>query len=673
MPKVTRKWELFPGRNKFCCDGRIMMAPNTGIFYLTLCLIIGTCGLFFIFDCPFLAMRVSPVIPVVSGLLFIFTMSALLRTSFSDPGVIPRATQDEAALFDKQIEVPNASNSPTYRPPPRTKEILVKGQSVKLKYCFTCKIFRPPRASHCSLCDNCVDRFDHHCPWVGNCVGRRNYRYFYMFITSLAFLCVFIFACVITHLIMITRDDKPFLDAVKDSPASVVIAVICFFAVWSVLGLAGFHTYLASSNQTTNEDLKGSFSSKRGQEGFNPYSEGNVCSNCFHVLCGPVPPSLLDRRGIVTEELAAELAKTNPRSQYGTVKTQPLNGGVFPSLNETCGTPNPLQQQCKNGIHHNQQNNALLTRQTGSANGELYSVIAKNLADLKIMNLRSDCDRSEDETVKENVTETEDIRKIASGEESYKKSNSPAGHHKFNGNFATSVQDFRNLQLYSSADYAFSSFHPRTTEKGILEPNQIYDTGRYDYAFEGDATFFSNEVVPKYLLFGYGLVATDRSSLTEGPNGMPGAHTLPRKSVDAKRPRTHVFRTENVQEDIGGPFKISQNEQFSLLRSSQVSYDGSTNYENRSPGSFAFIRVGPRSYITEKQALKKDYFYSGEVRESGVSANRYGTVPLPPECVPLQRRSAGGDKILIDQSYRCRETGAVDGEDPREKGTCGRI
>lgn len=39
--------------------------------------------------------------------------------------------------------------------------------------------------------------------------------------------------------------------------------------------------------------IKGSFSSKRGQESFNPYSHGNVCSNCFYVLCGPVAPSLI--------------------------------------------------------------------------------------------------------------------------------------------------------------------------------------------------------------------------------------------------------------------------------------------------------------------------------------------------------------------------------------------
>lgn len=53
-------------------------------------------------------------------------------------------------------DVANGSDTTGYRPPPRTKEITINGQAVKLKYCFTCKMFRPPRASHCSLCDNCV-------------------------------------------------------------------------------------------------------------------------------------------------------------------------------------------------------------------------------------------------------------------------------------------------------------------------------------------------------------------------------------------------------------------------------------------------------------------------------------------------------------------------------------
>lgn len=333
-----------------------MTAPHTGVFYVTLGLIVGTSMLFFTFDCPFLAARITPAIPVVGALMFLFVMSTLLRTSFSDPGVIPRATPDEAAYIEKQI-VPNNANSPTQRPPPRTQEIRVRGHPVKLKYCFTCKIFRPPRASHCSLCDNCVERFDHHCPWVGNCVGKRNYRHFYLFIVSLAFLCVFIFACAVTHIILLTRDDRQFLEAVKDSPASVISGVICFFSVWTILGLSGFHTYLTASNQTTNEDIKGLFTSRPGMEGLNPYSEGNVCSNCFFVLCAPLSPSLIDRRGIVTPEYAAERAAERAREQesrdtviannksYGTVITQQpsINGTVLPSEGQAAHVTNIIQ------------------------------------------------------------------------------------------------------------------------------------------------------------------------------------------------------------------------------------------------------------------------------------------------------------------------------------------
>ncbi|XP_067900883.1 palmitoyltransferase ZDHHC14 isoform X3 [Heterodontus francisci] len=263
-----RKWEVFPGKNKFHCDGRIMMARQTGVFYLTLVLIVVTSGLFFAFDCPFLAVTITPVIPAIAGVLFFFVMGTLLRTSFSDPGVLPRATQDEAADLERQIE-----------------------------------------------------RFDHHCPWVGNCVGKRNYRFFYMFILSLSFLTVFIFAFVITHVIL--RSQKTgFLNALKDSPASVLEAVVCFFSVWSILGLSGFHTYLISSNQTTNEDIKGSWSNKRSKDNYNPYSYGNIFTNCCAALCGPLPPSLIDRRGVIQSDTSQSVAPPNGITTYGATQSQ---------------------------------------------------------------------------------------------------------------------------------------------------------------------------------------------------------------------------------------------------------------------------------------------------------------------------------------------------------------
>ncbi|KAI3358322.1 hypothetical protein L3Q82_014763 [Scortum barcoo] len=329
--RPRRKWEVFPGKNRFCCDGRVVMARQSGVLPLTLGLILVTSGLFFIFDCPFLVKHLTRCIPVIGGGLFVFVVITLLQTSFTDPGILPRATPDEAADIEKQID--NTGNT-SYRPPPRTKEVLINQQVVKLKYCFTCKMFRPPRTSHCSLCDNCVERFDHHCPWVGNCVGKRNYRFFYTFIVSLSFLTAFIFGCVTTHLALsacscsasqglkvgkawcllcrrVQADILFIKNMLKNSWAlgnPVLELVICFFSVWSILGLSGFHTYLVASNLTTNEDIKGSWSGKSGEDVTNPYSHRNIFINCCSVLCGPMPPSLIDRRGFLPADESSQTA-----------------------------------------------------------------------------------------------------------------------------------------------------------------------------------------------------------------------------------------------------------------------------------------------------------------------------------------------------------------------------
>ncbi|GFO03668.1 palmitoyltransferase [Plakobranchus ocellatus] len=116
MAKTVKRWEVFPGRNKFYCDGRIMMARQAGVFYLTCALIIIVSGLFFAFDCVYLAEHVTPAIPAIGGALFIFVMATLFRTSFSDPGVIPRASPEEAAEMERQ----NGGEEHLGYPPPST-------------------------------------------------------------------------------------------------------------------------------------------------------------------------------------------------------------------------------------------------------------------------------------------------------------------------------------------------------------------------------------------------------------------------------------------------------------------------------------------------------------------------------------------------------------------------
>ncbi|KAK2838790.1 hypothetical protein Q7C36_013604 [Tachysurus vachellii] len=101
--------------------------------------------------------------------------------------------------------------------------------------------------------------------------------------------------------------------------------------------LTGFHTYLISLNQTTNEDIKGSWSGKNRIQ--NPYSHKNIIKNCCEVLCGPAYPSVLDRRGVMLEEPSVSTPSGASDATANTNTTVPPNSKTTAPLIPNEHTP----------------------------------------------------------------------------------------------------------------------------------------------------------------------------------------------------------------------------------------------------------------------------------------------------------------------------------------------
>ncbi|KAM2552874.1 hypothetical protein TB2_017201 [Malus domestica] len=215
--------------------------------------------------------------------VFLATSGLVLfyRCSSKDPGYIRMNVHDSQNMKDDvriepllKIEINNPA--------------LLAGNWSQL--CATCKIVRPLRAKHCSTCDRCVEQFDHHCPWVSNCIGKKNKWDFFAFLFLEVLAMVFTGGVTLTRVLSDPLRPSSFgawINYVATSHVGALsFLIVDFLLFFGVAVLTVVQASQISRNITTNEManmMRYNYLRGPGGRFRNPYDHG-IRKNCSDFL-----------------------------------------------------------------------------------------------------------------------------------------------------------------------------------------------------------------------------------------------------------------------------------------------------------------------------------------------------------------------------------------------------
>lgn len=321
--KLITKKEDWDGYNYFRFKGNLLLGPcSFRPTMLSLIALSVPIFLFLFFLSDFISQNISFIIPLIIIIIYIITISLLIIASFCDPGIILNFPLEKRVIEDR-----------------KECKIFQLGYIKNYKYCETCSIMRPSRSTHCGDCNNCVEKFDHHCPWIGTCVGKRNYQYFYFFLFFLNFLICLIIIFSLYYLIKriaeLVKENNTLDESQKikniisysltEVIMSLYIIIYEGLVMIFVTGLFIYHTKLVLKNITTKEDIKKFWENPQRNPYFRkdkkiniknslfPLKQKKSLINIFHQ--GYIYPSInIENKRPIKEEIESEEDNINKKS-----------------------------------------------------------------------------------------------------------------------------------------------------------------------------------------------------------------------------------------------------------------------------------------------------------------------------------------------------------------------
>ena len=271
------------GNNKIICNNKLLLGNK--YYHIIISFILITIpAILYIFTMLKIFSSSSITLAIITIVFYIPIITFLFIGACSDPGLVER--NNEYAFYDNRKSVIKMN---------------IKGHMANLNYCYTCFHFRPPRTSHCAECDNCVENFDHHCLWLGTCVGKRNYKYFFYLLSLTSVLC---FMVVISSVIFLIEFFKNYFKE-KDNDILLIIICLCvvgftalMFLLFFLIKLLFLHTYLVSAGLNFYEFIKKNYLVTLERK---PYSRGCL-RNIKNRLFKRVPTSKLNLSEINIKE-----------------------------------------------------------------------------------------------------------------------------------------------------------------------------------------------------------------------------------------------------------------------------------------------------------------------------------------------------------------------------------